>query len=123
MANRGRGEIEAVIDGRPYTLCLTLGALAELEGELGAGDLGELAAMLGRGALTARMLAAVIRAGLRGGGHETDARDLERMRMDGAAAGFVRLAGELIAATFANPGAAGPEGARVPANPREPQAV
>ena len=43
MANRQRGEIEAVLDGRTWTLCLTLGALAELEAALGAGDLLELA--------------------------------------------------------------------------------
>jgi hypothetical protein len=30
-ANRRRGEIEAVIDGERRILCLTLGALAELE--------------------------------------------------------------------------------------------
>jgi hypothetical protein len=39
MANRHRGEIEAVLDGRPRTLCLTLGALAELEAAFGAQDL------------------------------------------------------------------------------------
>ena len=31
MANAHRGEIEATLGGKPYTLCLTLGALAELE--------------------------------------------------------------------------------------------
>ncbi len=32
MANRRCGEVAAVLDGRERTLCLTLGALAELEG-------------------------------------------------------------------------------------------
>ena len=31
MANAHRGEIEAELSGRTYVLCLTLGALAELE--------------------------------------------------------------------------------------------
>lgn len=31
MANRHRGEIEAELGGKKRTLCLTLGALAELE--------------------------------------------------------------------------------------------
>ena len=31
MANRYRGEVTAVLDGRQWTLCLTLGALAELD--------------------------------------------------------------------------------------------
>jgi hypothetical protein len=43
MANPARGEIEAFLDGRQWTLCLTLGALAELEASLAAGDLMGLA--------------------------------------------------------------------------------
>ena len=43
MANRLRGEIEAELDGKRWTVCLTLGALAELETALGRGDLGTLA--------------------------------------------------------------------------------
>ena len=31
MPNCHRGEIAARLDGRDYTLCLTLGALAEME--------------------------------------------------------------------------------------------
>ena len=34
MANRYRGEIDARLDGKPHTLCLTLGALAELEDQM-----------------------------------------------------------------------------------------
>jgi hypothetical protein len=41
-ANRHRGEIEARFDGKPYRLCLTLGALAELEDAFAADDLGAL---------------------------------------------------------------------------------
>lgn len=39
MANPQRGEIEAMIGGEARVLCLTLGALAELEARLQAGDL------------------------------------------------------------------------------------
>jgi uncharacterized phage protein (TIGR02216 family) len=38
MVNRHRGEIEAMLDGRSYRLCLTLGALAELEYAFGEDD-------------------------------------------------------------------------------------
>jgi Phage tail tube protein, GTA-gp10 len=38
-ANARRGEISARLDGKEYRFCLTLGALAELETALGAGDL------------------------------------------------------------------------------------
>ncbi len=49
MVNRQRGEVEAVLDGRAWTLCLTLGALAELEAALDADDLMGLARALRRG--------------------------------------------------------------------------
>lgn len=55
MANRQRGEVELVIGERTLTLCLTLGALAEIEhlcptGEaLGAGRLLQVVEVLARG--------------------------------------------------------------------------
>lgn len=39
MTNRRRGEVAVELGGKRYTLCLTLGALAELEEAFGAGDL------------------------------------------------------------------------------------
>lgn len=69
MANRHRGEVAATIDGRAYTLCLTLGALAELETAFGVDDLSALAARFGSGRLSAADLARLAGAGLRGGGH------------------------------------------------------
>lgn len=41
-ANRRRGEIAAELDGKTMRLCLTLGALAELEAAYAADDLGAL---------------------------------------------------------------------------------
>lgn len=100
MANRLRGEVEAVLDGRPHTLCLTLGALAELEARLGADDLGALAQRFGQGRLKAREAIAVVGAGPRGGGHPVSDEEVAAMRIDGGAGGFVRLVGELLEATF-----------------------
>ena len=54
MPNRHRGEIEAELGGRRYTLCLTLGALAELEAAFGAEDLVALAERFERGRMPAR---------------------------------------------------------------------
>ena len=69
MANRRRGEIEAVLDGEPRVLVLTLGALAELEAAFGAGDLAALAARFADGqASSARDAARIIGAGLRAAG-------------------------------------------------------
>ncbi len=100
MVNRQRGEVEAVLDGRTWTLCLTLGALAELEAALGAGDLMGLARRFGEGRLAARDAIRVIGAGLRGAGNDVTDEAVAGMRAEGGAAGFVRVVGELLAATF-----------------------
>jgi hypothetical protein len=49
MVNRHRGEIEAILDGKSYRLCLTLGALAELEHEFGEDDMLAVAERFGEG--------------------------------------------------------------------------
>ena len=69
MANAQRGEISAVIGGEERVLCLTLGALAELEARLGAGDLSGLGERFAGGRVSARDLTAILGAGLRGGGN------------------------------------------------------
>ena len=103
MPNIHRGEIEADIGGRRRTLVLTLGALAELEAAFGAGDLVALAERFGSGRLSARDLVRIIGAGLRGAGEAIDDDEVAALRIDGGAAGFVRVAAGLIAATFAEP--------------------
>lgn len=42
MANRARGEARLEIEGRERVLCLTLGALAEIETALGCGSMQDL---------------------------------------------------------------------------------
>ncbi len=103
MPNPCRGEIEAVIDGRARTLCLTLGALAELETTLAAPDLLALAERFEAGRLSARDAIAVIGAGLRGaGGTETDA-EVAAMRLDGPASRAATLVAALLQAAFEAP--------------------
>ncbi|GLK69905.1 gene transfer agent family protein [Ancylobacter dichloromethanicus] len=110
MANRHRGEIAAELDGRRRTLVLTLGALAELEDAFGAEDLVALTERFSRGRLAAKDAIRLLAAGLRGAGEAVTEDEVARMTMPGGAAGFARLVGELIAATFG--GAA--EGAAAP---------
>jgi hypothetical protein len=105
MPNRHRGEIAADIGGHPRTLVLTLGALAELEAAFGADDLMALAERFGAGRLSARDLTRIIGAGLRGAGEPVGDDEVAAMRINGGAAGFVRVAAELIEATFADRGA------------------
>ena len=65
-ANRARGEVTARLAGAERRLCLTLGALAEIETALGCDGLGALAERMRT--LSARDLEAVLAALLRGGG-------------------------------------------------------
>ena len=80
-ANGARGEIEAMLAGRTRRLCLTLGALAELETAFAAYGWEDLAGRL-RG-LSARDLTTVLAALLRGGGEEPG--DLAGVGLDEAA--------------------------------------
>lgn len=100
MANAQRGEIEAVFEGEARVLCLTLGALAELEARLGAGDLVGLSERFSGGRVTARDLTAIIGAGLRGGGNAITDDDLARMAIEGGLKGAAEIAARLLRATF-----------------------
>ena len=100
MPNKYRGEIEAELGGRRRTLVLTLGALAELETAFGADDLVALAERFGSGRMAARDLIRIVAAGLRGAGEAVGDDEVAAMTAPGGAAEFVRIAAELIAATF-----------------------
>jgi Phage tail tube protein, GTA-gp10 len=107
MVNRHRGEIEALLDGKPHSLCLTLGALAELEDAFGEDDMLALASRFEAGRLSARDAIRVIGAGLRGGGLDLDDARIARMQADGGASGFVDIVARLLTATFGAPAASG----------------
>jgi hypothetical protein len=100
MPNLHRGEIEAEIGGARRTLVLTLGALAELEAAFGAENLVALTERFASGRLAARDLTRIIAAGLRGAGETVSDDEVAGMRVDGGAQGYVRIAAELIGATF-----------------------
>ena len=110
-ANRRRGEIAAELDGRPHRLCLTLGALAELEAAYAADDLGALVERFSRGRLSALDMIRIIGAGLRGGGSDVSDDDVRGMQSEGGAAGFAAIVAELLTATF------GRQGETPPPNP------
>lgn len=77
MANPHRGEARLALNGRHYTLKLTLGGLADLEDRLGAADLAALAARLGSGRLSSRDLVVLLQSGLHGGGHALTEAEIE----------------------------------------------
>lgn len=107
MANKHRGEIAARLDGRDYRLCLTLGALAELEQAFGVEDMVALAARFEKGRLSAWDAIRVIGAGLRGAGHDVTDKEVAAMRTEEGAAGFAAIVVDLLEATFGGPDEAG----------------
>lgn len=99
-ANRRRGEIAAELDGKSHRLCLTLGALAELEASYAAADLAALVERFSSGRLSATDMIRVIGAGLRGAGHELTDDDVGGMRAEGGVAGFATIVADLLTTTF-----------------------
>lgn len=120
MVNRHRGEIEAELGGRAYTLCLTLGALAELEAAYGGEDLIAIAERFERGRIGATDAIRVIGAGLRGGGNAIDDEEVARLAVTGGAAGYLKIVAALLTATFAPDPEAPPGKAEAPAGARSP---
>lgn len=100
-ANRRRGEVEAVIGGERRILCLTLGALAELETAFGAESLADLGQRFAAGRLRAADLTRILGAGLRGGGNRLSDEDLADMAVEGGIAGAAAVVRDLLVATFA----------------------
>lgn len=100
MANLIRGEIDAELDGKTCRLCLTLGALADLESSFGEPDLMALAERFESGRLKSDDLIRVIGAGLRGAGADVSDKEVAQMRVPNGAAGYVDVVARLLSATF-----------------------
>lgn len=74
MANPQRGEVGLEAGGERFTLCLTLGALAEIEALTGAANMSEIGPKLA--SLNAGGMLDLLSILLRAGGNRTDARQL-----------------------------------------------
>lgn len=105
MANPWAGEVEVVLDGERRVAKLTLGALAELEAELGGGTMLDLVRRFESGAFSTRDVLALVVAGLRGGGWDGRAEDLRTVEIGGGPVAAARIAAELLARAFTVPGA------------------
>jgi hypothetical protein len=116
MANARRGEIDAELGGRRRTLCLTLGALAELEAAFQAEDLAALARRFESGRIGARDLARIIACGLRGAGEAISDAEAAALSTPEGLPGYVAIVSRLLAATFG----AADEG-EAPRDPPAPQ--
>ncbi|MEL6946853.1 MAG: gene transfer agent family protein [Pseudomonadota bacterium] len=107
MVNRHRGEIEAKLDGKTWSLCLTLGALADLEHAFGVDDLTALTERFSAGRLSAKDMERIIAAGLRGAGHTLSDEEVRDLRSEDGAIGYARIVSDLLAETFGRSSAAG----------------
>lgn len=103
MGNPWTGEVTVFLNGDRHVMRLTLGALAELEAGLEADNLIAMVERFESGAFSSRDVLAVIVAGLRGGGWQGDVRDLLTAEIEGGPVEAARLAGQLLARTFAFP--------------------
>lgn len=99
-ANLRRGEIAAVLDGHERRLCLTLGALAELEAAFAADDLNALVERFSAGRFAAADIIRIIGAGLRGAGDDVSDDEVRAMHCDAGAPGFAKIVAELLTQTF-----------------------
>ncbi len=104
MANPWAGEVEVRLDGVAHVARLTLGALAELETQLGETSLMALVERFETQRFSSRDVLALIVAGLRGGGWQGTAADLLKAEIAGGPVGAARVAAELLARAFALPG-------------------
>lgn len=103
MANPWAGEVSVTLNGEAHVARLTLGALAELEAELGTGTLVELVERFEAGRFSARDVLMLIVAGLRGGGWTGQAADLVGVDIGGGPVAAAQVAAQLLARAFTVP--------------------
>lgn len=98
--NVHRGEIIATLDGVQRKMRLTLNVLAELEEAFGVDSLFGLIQKLTTTKLTARHLALIVAAGLRGAGEDADADRVGAMHCERGPVGFADIVRDLLEASF-----------------------
>ena len=104
MANPYSGEVEITINGAPYVLKLTLGALAGLEQSLAEGSLVDLVQRFEAGRFSARDILALLVAGLEGGGNSLSTEELAQADIAAGPMGAARVAAQLLVGSFSLPG-------------------
>jgi Phage tail tube protein, GTA-gp10 len=100
MPNRRRGEVGLELGGEGYTLCLTLGALAELEEAFGAPDLQALATRFAGGRLSGRDLIKLLGVALRGGGHDLSDNEVAALPLERGVEPVVEALTDCLLLTF-----------------------
>ena len=100
MPNRRRGEVALQLGDARYTLCLTLGALAELEEAFGVQDLMALGERFGSGRLSSRDLLTLLGVALRGGGQAMSDAEVAKLPLQDGIEPVAAALADLLVATF-----------------------
>ena len=100
MANPYAGEVRLILDGSAIDLKLTLGALAELEAELGGETALDLIERFEAGQFSSQDVLRLIVSGLRGGGWDGTAKDLLSADIEGGLLQATKVAAQLLARAF-----------------------
>ena len=100
MPNRRRGEVGLDLGGARYRLCLTLGALAELEDAFEAPDLQALGNRFAGGRLSSRDLVKLLGVALRGGGHHISDADVAALPLEGGIEPIVAALSDCLVLAF-----------------------
>lgn len=106
MANPWTGEVAIVIDGERRVMKLTLGALAELEARMAEPSLVALVERFETSRFGSQDVAALIAAGLAGGGTPVSVGEVLGADIEGGPMAAARAAAQLLARAFVVPGEA-----------------
>ena len=106
MANPWRGDVALIIEGRRHEMRLTLGALAELETQLGESSLLSLVERFENNRFSSGDVLALLGAGLKGGKCDLSQEELIHADIDGGPIAAAKAAAELLARAFVLPGEA-----------------
>lgn len=101
MANPFAGEVAIVLGGERRVCKLTLGALADLESDLGDDSLVALIERFEGTRYKASDVLALLVAGLRGGGWQGSKSDLLTLEIEGGLEEAARVAAKLLVVAFA----------------------
>ena len=82
MANKRRGEIDFKVGDKTYTLCMTLGAMAELEDVFELDSITDLSKVFKADKFKVGDLIKLLGALLRGGGHDIEDGEIEAFDLD-----------------------------------------
>lgn len=100
MINSKRGEVLWSFAGENHRLCLTFGALAELEHHFETAGMAALSERLSRGALSAEDVVALLVAGLRGGHEKLTRQDILHMPLADALPSALPAIAAMLEAAF-----------------------